>query len=153
MKNHKKYIIVSFIVLMIFVSVFVLSSCSIGISSNYIERKANSLLENDLNSDVKIIKLYYNEKEQGCYVEFQTPIYTDKAAIHLDTHIIYYASEFDYYSKKAEELRKQKPINVEKLAEYNQKILDAASLRKWGYATLVFETNGRPSDSDWRRVK
>lgn len=134
--------------LLILISIFSLSSC--GHSS--IEKEVNKILKSDLQSSVEIVKLYHNEEKHGCFVEFQTSSYTDKAAINLDTGEIEYESEFDYWSTKAEELRNQKPINQSELHKYNQKIINSF-YAEWSFSVTVFETNSRPEDSDWERIK
>lgn len=149
MRTTNKLLHTLTLALLIIASLLALSSCNSTIS---IENKINKLLEDDLNSSVEIIKLYYNEEEQGCFVEFQTSTYTDKAAIHLDTGLIEYESEFDYYAAKAEELRNQNPINENELHKYNQKIIDS-SYPYWSFSVTVFEADGRPEDSDWERIK
>lgn len=136
--------------LLILATIFTLSSCSIFTNST--EKEINRLLKDDLNDSIKITKLYYNEEKQGCFVEFQTSTYTDKAAVHLDTGAIDYESEFDYYTEKAEELRNQNPINQEELHKCNQEILNS-SYADWHFAIVVFEANGRPEDSSWKRIK
>ena len=138
------------IILTLFIStcVFSLSSCV----HNSIEKKVRELLNDDLHSSVEIIKLYHNEEKQGCFVEFQTSLYTDKAAINLDTDEIVYESEFDYWTARAEELRKQNPINEDELHKYNQKILNSV-YAEWSFSVTIFEANGRPEDSNWERIK
>ena len=84
---------------------------------------------------------------------FETVSYTDKAAINLDAGTIVYESEFDYWSEKAEYLRKQTPINENELHKYNQKILNASFYAEWSFSIVVFEANGRPEDNDWKRLK
>ena len=138
------------IIVFILTITFSLSSCSIFTNST--EKEISKLLKDDLNDSIKITKLYYNEEKQGCFVEFQTSTYTDKAAVHLDTGAIDYESEFDYYTEKAEELRNQNPINQEELHKCNQEISNS-SYADWHFAIVVFEANGRPQDSNWERIK
>ena len=149
MKSTNKLLHTLTLALLIIASIFALLACNSTVS---IEKKVDKLLEDDLNSSVKITKLYYNEEKQGCFVEFQTSTYTDKAAIHLDTGDIDYESEFDYYTEKAEKLRNQKPINQEELHKCNEKILNS-SYPDWHFAIVVFEADGRPEDNDWKRIK
>lgn len=149
MKSDNKLFHTLIISLLIITSIFALFACNSTIS---IEKKIDKLLEDDLNASVKITKLYYNEEKQGCFVEFQTNTYADKAAVHLDTGVIDYESEFDYYTEKAEKLRNQTPINQEELHKCNEKILNS-SYAGWHFAIVVFEADGRPKDSDWERIK
>lgn len=137
MKNTKQILQALILSLIILVSIFGLSACN---STNSIDEKINNLLKDDLNSSVKITKLYYNEEKQGCFVEFQTSSYTDKAAIKLKTGEIEYESEFDYWSTKVGE------------HEYNQKILNSF-YAEWNFSITVFEANGRPEDSSWKKIK
>ena len=143
--------------IVITITAVILCVVIIGIVSPFsdaasIEKNINKLLKNDLNTSIEIIKLYHNEEKHGCFVEFQTRSYTDKAAINLNTEIIEYESEFDYWTAKAEELRNQKPINQTELHKYNQKIINSF-YAEWSFSITVFEANGRPKDSDWERIK
>ena len=143
MKNIKKLTFQFFAFLLIVTMIFSLSSCnrhSTEKTVNTIEKKVNAMLKKDLNSSIEIIKLYYNEEKQGCFVMFETVSYADKAAINLDTGVIEYESEYDYWSTKIGE------------HEYNQKILNSF-YAEWNFAITVFEANGRPKDSDWERIK
>lgn len=146
MKITSKFARLFSFLIIIVTSIFILSSCGT------IDSKVSKLLKNDLNASVEIIKLYYNEEKQGCFVEFQTRTYTDKAVVHLDTGKIEYESDYDYYVEKAEELRNQKPINENELHKYNQKILDS-SYPYWSFSVSVFEIDGSPKDSNWTRIK
>ena len=104
------------------------------------ENEARNLLENDLNSSVEIIKLYYNDDKAGYFVEFKTNLYYDKAAINLDTGTIEYESEYDYWCTRIGEHK------------YNEKIINSF-YPDWSFSVTCFEANGRPKDSDWKRIK
>lgn len=134
--------------LLIIVNIFMLTSCK----HNSTEKIVHEILRNDLNSSVEIIKLYYSEDKYGYFVEFKTNSYTDKAAIKLENNAIEYESEYNYWVAKAEQLRKQKPINEIELHKYNQKIINSF-YAEWNFSVVVFEANGRPEDSDWKRIK
>ncbi len=136
MKITKKILHTIALTLLSLIVVFSLSSCG----HNSIEKEANEILKEDLDTSVEIIKLYYNEEKQGYFVEFQTNSYTDKAAINLDTGVIEYESEFNDWSTKIGE------------HEYNQKIINSF-YAEWSFSVAVFEHDGRPKDSDWERVK
>jgi len=138
-----------FFIFLIIINIVLLSSCGY----NSIEKEVNKILKEDLDTSIEIIKLYYNEEKQGCFVEFKTNSSVDNAAIKLDTNEIVYEKEYDYWSEKAEYLRKQKPINESLLHEYNQKILDSAFYAEWHFSVTIFEANSRPKDSDWQRIK
>ncbi len=148
MKTIKQILHTIIIALLILTNILVLFSCG-KIS---IEKEVNEILSNDLNSSIKIIKLYHNEEKQGCFVEFQANSYTDKAAIKLDTGEIEYESEYDYWVVKAEQLRKQKPINESELHKYNQKIINSFYI-EYSFSVTVFEADGRPEESKWKRIK
>ena len=137
MKNTKQMQQMLFFALIVFTIIYVLYACN---STDSLDKKVNNLLKDDLNSSVRITKLYYNEEKQGCFVEFQTDSHTDKAAIKLNTGEIEYKSEFDYWSTKVGE------------HEYNQKIINSF-YSEWNFSVAVFEHNGRPEDSDWERIK
>ena len=147
MKNTKQILHTIILILFILISTITLSSCG----HNSIEKEVNKILKDDLNASVEIIKLYYNEEKQGCFVEFQINLYTDKAAIKLETGEIEYKSEYDYWVAKAEQLRKQKPINEVELHKYNQKIINSFYVG-YSFSITVFEADGRPEDSDWQRI-
>lgn len=136
MKNLKQITRTIIITLLIIINIISLSSCG----HNSIEKEVNKILRDDLNSSVEIIKLYHNEEKQGCFVEFQTYSYADKAAIKLDTGEIEYKSEYDYWSSRVGE------------HYYNQKILNSF-YAEWNFSVVVFEANGRPEDSNWKRIK
>jgi len=138
-----------FFIFLIIINIVLLSSCGY----NSIEKEVNKILKEDLDTSIEIIKLYYNEEKQGCFVEFKTNSSVDNAAIKLDTNEIVYEKEYDYWCEKAEYLRKQKPINESLLHEYNQKILDSAFYAEWHFSVTIFEANSRPKDSDWQRIK
>lgn len=148
MKSIKQILHTIIFTLFILMSAFSLSSCR----HSSIEKEVNKILKNDLNTSVEIIKLYHNEEKHGCFVEFQTRSYADKAAIKLDIGEIEYESEFDYWTAKAEELRKQNPINENLLHEYNQKIINSFYVG-YSFSIAVFENDGCPEDSDWERIK
>ncbi len=137
MKTTKKILHTITLTLLILISTLSLSSCG----NNSIEREVNKILKSDLNTSVEIIKLYYNEYEQGCYVEFRTKTYTDEAAIKLNTGEIVYESEYDYWSTRIGE------------HEYNKKILDSAWYAGYSFSVAVYENDGRPKDSAWTRIK
>lgn len=148
MKTIKQILHFFMLTLLILIGIFSLSSCS----HSSIEKEVNKILKNDLKFSIEIIKLYHNEEKQGCFVEFRADSYSDKAAINLNTDTIDYESEYDYYVEKAERLRKQTPINETALHECNQKILNSL-YPEWSFSVTVFEANGRPEDSDWKRLK
>lgn len=137
MKTTKQNLHAILLALLILANVFLLSSCGY----NSIEKEVNEILKNDLGSSVEIIKLYYNEEEQGCFVEFQTRSYTDEAAIKLDTNEIVYKSDYDYWSTRIGEHK------------YNQKILDSAWFAGYQFSVAIYEADGRPEDSNWKRIK
>ncbi len=110
------------------------------------------LLKEDLGNKVKIKKLYFNEGLQGCYVEFTSDGKSDAAAIHLDTEVIDYKSEFEYYSDKATQLRKENPINETELHKCNQKIL-SSSYSEWHFAITVLESENKTSNNGWEKIK
>lgn len=154
MKITNQILRITFLTLIILISTFTLSSCkSFFIRDIFIEKEVNKILKDDLNTRVKILRLYYNEEENGYFVKFETISYIDKAAINLDTGVIVYEREFDNWSAKAEYLRNQKPINEYELHKYNQKILDSAFYAEWNFAISLFEADGRPEDSEWKRIK
>ncbi|MBQ8772056.1 MAG: hypothetical protein IJZ28_02535 [Clostridia bacterium] len=136
MKTTKKITLLLVLILLISASVLAFSSCA----DTSIEVKVKELLKDDLNTSVEIIKLYYNEEKQGCYVEFKTTTYTDKAGIKLDTNEIVYKSDYDYWSTRIGEHK------------YNQKILDAAWFAGYQFSVAIYENEGRPQDSDWKRI-
>ena len=147
--NTRKHILHTIIIaLLILISSLSLSSCGY----NSIEKEVIEILNNDLDTSVEIIKLYHNEEKQGCFVEFQTSSHADKAAIKLNTGEIEYESEYDYWVAKAEYLRKQKPINEVELHKYNQKIINSFYVG-YSFSITVYEADGRPEDSDWKRIK
>ncbi|MBQ2710782.1 MAG: hypothetical protein IJF66_02430 [Clostridia bacterium] len=136
MKYTKKITLLLVLTLLISASVLAFSSCA----DTSIKVKVKELLKDDLNTSIEIIKLYYNEKEQGCFVEFQTKTYSDTAAIKLDTNEIVYKSDYDYWSTRIGEHK------------YNQKILDAAWFAGYQFSVAIYENDGRPNDSDWKRI-
>lgn len=110
------------------------------------------LLEEDLEASIKITKLYFNEENQGCYVEFKANNTADAAAVHLSTGKIDYKSEFNYYSEEAKRLRVQTPINEQKLHECNQKILNS-SYAEWSFSITVIENDRDASKNGWEKIK
>lgn len=117
---------------------------------NGIENEVKAILEDDLGSSVKITTLYYNEDKQGCLVEFETKNSVDIAAVHLDSGKVEYQSEYDYYSTRAEKLRKQSPINEQELHKCNQKILECSDLISWKFSVKL---NGATDENGWKRIK
>ena len=136
MRTTKKITLLLVLILLISSITLTFSACV----NTSIVRKVHELLKNDLNTSIEIIKLYYNEEKQGCYVEFQTNTYSDKAAIKLDTNEIVYKSEYDYWSTRIGEHK------------YNQKILDSAWFAGYQFSVAIYENDGRPDDSDWKRI-
>ena len=117
---------------------------------NGIENEVKTILEDNLGSSVKITTLYYNEDKQGCLVEFETKNSVDIAAVHLDSGKVEYQSEYDYYSTRAEKLRKQSPINEQELHKCNQKILECSDLISWKFSIKL---NGATDENGWKRIK
>lgn len=148
MQTMKQIFHIIILTVLTLINAIFLSSCGF----NSIEKEVTKILKDDLDSSVEIIKLYHSKEKQGCFVEFQTELYSDKAAIKLDTGTIEYETEYDYWVEKAEQLRKQKPINENELHKYNQKIINSF-YSEWSFSITVFEANGRPEDSDWRKIK
>lgn len=148
MKSIKQFLYTIILTIFLLISSLSLSSCG----HKSIEKEVTEILQNDLNTSIEIIKLYYNEEEQGCFVEFQTSLYTDEAAIKLDTGEIEYESEYDYWVERAEILRKQTPINESELHKYNQKIINSFYVN-WAFSVAVYEIDGKPEDSKWQRIK
>ena len=105
-----------------------------------------------MGASIKNTKLYFNEKKQGCYVEFKANISANAAAVHLDTEEIDYKSEFNYYSEEAKRLRTQTPINEQKLHECNQKILNS-SYAEWSFSITVIENDRNASKNGWEKIK
>ena len=131
---------------------FVLIIALLLFPKNGIENDVKKILEDDMVSSVKISTLYYNEEKQGCLVEFETETSIDIAAIHLDTGKIDYKSEFNFYSDKAERLRKQRPIDEQELHKCNQKILES-SYADWSFTIAVMKANGETEKNGWVKVK
>lgn len=127
--------------------------CFLFRNNTGVEYEVKNILEDDLRTSVDISELYYNEEKQGCFVKFKTKSSRDEAAIHLDTQKIYYESEFDYYTARAETLSQQKPINETELHECNQKILEFSSYAEWGFTTALMKANGEKEWNGWTRLK
>ena len=117
------------------------------------EEKTESLLENDLGTNVTISELYYNKKLKGCFVEFETDSYYDSAAVHLDSKEIDYESEFDYYSAIAEELRNDIFIDEEALHEANNNVISLSSYAEWSFTIAIMEANGDFEYNGWKKLK
>ena len=144
LKNKKWIFVVCGVLAIILIAIFALGG------NNGVAQNVEKMLEDDLGTSVTIIKLYYNEEKQGCLVEFTSNSSRDIAAVHLDTGNIEYQSEFDYYSERAEQLRKQKPINEQELRKCNQKILECSDLIGWKF---TLNTEGATEENGWDKLK
>lgn len=145
-KVNKKILITS-----IALGVIVCVICVVKMFNNN-ESPANQaikIMEADLGKKVNIISIYYNEKQNGCIIEFTSNGMSDVACVHLDDKSIGYESMFDKMAEVLSEKINDPSLSDKEKQKFAKQAVEYPYDALWVYDLHM---NGT-SKSEWKKVK
>lgn len=142
-KSNKKIFIIPVSIIVILMCIF----CIIRLieNNNSPANQAIKIIELDYGKNVNITSIFYNEKQNGCIIEFSSGGVSDVACVHLKDKTIGYESVYENISEKFSDLSLSDSDKRKYAVQLTEYPYDAV----WVYNLHAYGTSG----SKWEKVQ